>query len=58
MIGNVQVLHNAGADHVIMSRLAEANALLDAINAAEEGLLQDRRAELDAQLQGRKEVLP
>jgi voltage-gated potassium channel Kch len=58
VIGNVQVLHNAGADHVIMSRLAEANALLDAINAAEEGLLQDRRAELDAQLQGRKEILP
>ena len=58
VIGNVQLLHNAGVDHVIMSRLAEANALLDAINAAEEGLLQDRRAELDAQLQGRKEVLP
>ena len=58
MIGNVQVLYDAGADHVIVSRFAEANALLDAIRAAEEGLLQDRRAELDAQLAGRREVLP
>ena len=58
VIGNVQVLYDAGADHVIVSRFAEANALLDAIRAAEEGLLQDRRAELDAQLAGRREVLP
>jgi Kef-type K+ transport system membrane component KefB len=58
VIGNVQVLYDAGGDHVIVSRFAEANALLDAIRAAEEGLLQDRRAELDAQLAGRREVLP
>jgi Kef-type K+ transport system membrane component KefB len=58
VIGNVQVLYDAGADHVVMSRFVEANALLDAIRAAEEGLLQDRRAELDAQLEGRREVLP
>jgi Kef-type K+ transport system membrane component KefB len=58
VIGNVQVLYDAGADHVIVSRFAEANALFDAIHAAEEGLLQERRAELDAQLAGRREVLP
>lgn len=58
VIGNVQTLYDAGADHVIVSRFAEANVLLDAIRAAEEGLLQDRRAELDAQLAGRREVLP
>ena len=58
VIGNVQALYNAGADHVIMSRFAEANALLDAIQAAEDGLLDERRAELDAQLEDRKEVLP
>jgi Kef-type K+ transport system membrane component KefB len=58
VIGNVQVLYDAGADHVVVSRFAEANALFDAIHAAEEGLLQERRAELDAQLAGRREVLP
>jgi Kef-type K+ transport system membrane component KefB len=58
VIGNVQALYDAGADHVIVSRFAEANALLDAIRAADDGLLQDRRAQLDAQLAGRREVLP
>jgi Kef-type K+ transport system membrane component KefB len=58
VIANVQALYDAGADHVIVSRLVEANALLDAIRAAEEGLLEDRRAELDAQLENRREILP
>jgi Kef-type K+ transport system membrane component KefB len=58
VIGNVQGLYDAGADHVIVPRFAEATALLDAIRAAEEGLLQDRRAQLDAQLSERREVLP
>jgi Kef-type K+ transport system membrane component KefB len=58
VIGNVQVLYGAGADHVIVPRFAEASALLDSIRAAEEGWLEDRRAELDAQLEGRREILP
>jgi Kef-type K+ transport system membrane component KefB len=58
VIGNVQALYAAGADHVIVSRFAEASAVLDAIRAAEDGLLEERRSELDTQLEGRKEILP
>jgi len=58
VIGNVQALYAAGADHVIVSRFAEASAMLDAIRAAEDGLLEERRSELDTQLEGRKEILP
>lgn len=58
VIDNVAELYDAGADYVVMARLAAAGTLIDAIHAAEDGLLQDRRAELDAQLEGRREILP
>jgi Kef-type K+ transport system membrane component KefB/voltage-gated potassium channel Kch len=58
VIDNVQTLYQAGADYVVMARVAEANTLIDIIDAAEEGLLEDRRAELDKQLADRREVLP
>ena len=58
VIGNVQVLYRAGADYVVITRFAEANALFEAIQAAETGLLGNMRAGLDAQLAGRREILP
>jgi Kef-type K+ transport system membrane component KefB/voltage-gated potassium channel Kch len=58
VIDNVATLYEAGADYVVMARVAEANTLIDVINAAQEGLIQDRRAELDGQLADRREVLP
>jgi Kef-type K+ transport system membrane component KefB len=54
----VQQLYDAGADYVIVARLNIAGELLDAIKASEAGLLQDKRAELDARLAQRGEVLP
>ena len=58
VLDEVQRLYTAGADYVVVGRLAEANELLDAINAAEAGLIADKRAELDARLAQRREVLP
>ena len=58
VIANVPVLYRAGADYVMVTRFAEANALFEAIRAAETGLLEDKRAELDALLEGRREILP
>src|SRR5262249_40158172 len=51
-------LYEAGADYVIVARLNIAGELLDAIKACEAGLLKDKRAELDARLAHRGEVLP
>jgi Kef-type K+ transport system membrane component KefB len=58
VLDEVGRLYEAGADYVVVGRLAEANELLDAINAAEAGLIADKRAELDARLAQRREVLP
>ena len=41
-----------------LARLNVAGELLDAIKASEAGLLKDKRAELDARLAQRGEVLP
>jgi len=58
VLDGVQRLYDAGADYVVVRRFAMANELLDAINAAEAGLIADKRAELDARLADRREVLP
>ena len=57
-IDGVARLYEAGADYVIIARLNVAGELLDAIKASEAGLLKDKRAELDARLAQRGEVLP
>ena len=57
-IDGVARLYDAGADYVIIARLNVAGELLDAIKASEAGLLKDKRAELDARLAQRGEVLP
>ncbi len=47
----------AGANYVSVARLREADDLLEAVRAATEGLLSQKRATLERTLQGRAEVL-
>jgi len=54
----VERLYDAGADYVLVGRLTEADELIAAIDAAESGLLEEKRAELAARLAQRREVLP
>ncbi|HKU06853.1 MAG TPA: cation:proton antiporter [Bradyrhizobium sp.] len=58
LLSNVNDLYEAGADYVTVTRLTDAGALFSVIEAADAGLLEDKRAEMDAQLADRKEVLP
>jgi Kef-type K+ transport system membrane component KefB len=58
LLSDVGDLYGAGADYVTVPRLSDAHALFEVIEAAEAGLLQDKRAEMDAQLSERREVLP
>lgn len=50
-------LLEAGADYVTVARLHEASDLLKAVRAATEGLLDEKRVELQAVLDERREVL-
>ena len=58
LLADVGDLYAAGADYVTVTRLSDAQELYKVIEAAEAGLLDDKRAEIDAQLGERKEVLP
>ena len=58
LLADVADLYAAGADYVTVTRLSDAHELYTVIEAADAGLLEDKRAELDAQLAERKEVLP
>jgi Trk K+ transport system NAD-binding subunit len=57
-LANVGDLYAAGADYVTVTRLTDAAELFSVIEAADAGLLEDKRAEMDARLAERKEVLP
>ncbi|MBX3732201.1 MAG: cation:proton antiporter [Verrucomicrobiae bacterium] len=57
-VGDVAVLRRAGADYVSLARLGEATDLLEAVQAAESGLLEEKRLRLEALLKDRAEVLP
>lgn len=57
-LSDVEDQYAAGADYVTVTRLTDAQELFAAIEAAENGLLTDKRAETDAILEGRREVLP
>jgi Kef-type K+ transport system membrane component KefB len=57
-IPDVERLYAAGADYVSTPRLLEAQELYSVIRAAENGLLEDKRAGQKEQLQNRNEVLP
>jgi Kef-type K+ transport system membrane component KefB len=58
LLSDVADLYSAGADYVTVPRLSDAHALFEVIEAAEAGLLKDKRVEMDAQLSDRREVLP
>jgi voltage-gated potassium channel Kch len=58
LFSDVPKLYAAGADYVSVPRLIEARELRKVIEAALAGLIAQRREELDAELEKRKEVIP
>jgi voltage-gated potassium channel Kch len=58
LLADVPRLRAAGADYVSVARLEEADDLLEAVRAAEEGLLAEKQTKLEELLQRRREVLP
>ncbi len=58
VLTETQTLYDAGADYVTIARLDQAKELVDAVAAAEAGLLDEMKARLEAQLHGRQEILP
>ena len=58
LLSDVEDQYAAGADYVTVTRLTDAHELFAAIEAADNGLLADKRAETDALLSERREVLP
>jgi Kef-type K+ transport system membrane component KefB len=58
LLSSVNDLYAAGADYVTVTRLTDAGELFSVIEAADAGLLEDKRAEMDTQLAERREVLP
>ena len=58
LLSDVNDLYGAGADYVTVTRLSDADELYKVIEAAQAGLLEDKRAEMDALLGERREVLP
>ncbi|MBB5048219.1 Kef-type K+ transport system membrane component KefB [Rhodopseudomonas rhenobacensis] len=58
LLADVDQLYAAGADYVTVPRLSDAHELFSVIEAADQELLADKRAEIDARLGERREVLP
>ena len=58
ILAEVDDLYAAGADYVTVTRLSDADELYKVIEAAQAGLLEDKRAETDTLLSERREVLP
>jgi voltage-gated potassium channel Kch len=58
VLAETEQLYAAGADYVTVARLAEADELIQAVTAAEAGLLDDMRENLAARLRDRGEILP
>jgi Kef-type K+ transport system membrane component KefB len=58
LLSDVGELYEAGASYVTVTRLSDAHELFTVIEAAQAGLLADKRAELDQRLSERREVLP
>jgi Kef-type K+ transport system membrane component KefB len=58
ILADVNDLYESGADYVTVTRLSDADELYKVIEAAQAGLLDDKRAETDALLSERREVLP
>lgn len=58
MLGNVGDLYAAGADYVTVPRVTDARELYEVIAAVDQGLLDEKRVEMDGLLAERREVLP
>jgi Kef-type K+ transport system membrane component KefB len=58
VLSDVADQYAAGADYVVVTRLSDAHELFNVIEAADQGLLDDKRAEIDTRLSERREVLP
>jgi voltage-gated potassium channel Kch len=58
VLRDVSDIYAAGANYVTVPRLSDAHALYEVIEAADQGLLDAKRAETDAELAERREVLP
>src|SRR4051812_4772205 len=58
LLSDVGELYEAGASYVTVTRLSDAHELFTVIEAAQAGLLAEKRAELDQRLGERREVLP
>ncbi|MBR0952193.1 cation:proton antiporter [Bradyrhizobium canariense] len=58
LLSDVGELYAAGASYVTVTRLSDAHELFTVIEAAQAGLLADKRAEIDQRLGERREVLP
>lgn len=58
IFSEAESLYQAGADFVSVARLSEAGDLIAAIVAAEDGLLEQLRLEVEPKLRDRGEVLP
>lgn len=58
LLTDVPDLYAAGANYVTVTRITDAQELYKVIDAADQGLIEDKRAELDALLRERREVLP
>ena len=58
LLSDVDELYAAGADYVTVTRITDAHELFAVIAAADAGLLEDKRTDMDTQLAERREVLP
>ncbi|EGP08528.1 glutathione-regulated potassium-efflux system protein KefC [Bradyrhizobiaceae bacterium SG-6C] len=58
LLADVSDIYAAGADYVTVTRLTDAAELYKVIDAADQGLLEEKRAEMDSLLSERREVLP
>jgi hypothetical protein len=58
LISDVPKLYAAGADYVVVGRVLEGAEMCEVLKAVDDGLLEDKRAQFDAQLADRREVLP
>lgn len=58
LFADVPKLYEYGADYVSVPRVIEAQDLCVAVQAARQGLLEEKRAALDGELSARNEVIP
>jgi Trk K+ transport system NAD-binding subunit len=58
LLSDIPVLYAAGASYVTVPRLLEADDLLQVVEAAEQNLLEQKRAEQSKKLSERAEVIP